>query len=304
MSAPTPKIAPARHTLLVLSGKGGVGKSSTSVLLARCLAAQGFRVGLLDVDLCGPSIPTMLGLTASSVRRSPAGWIPVFADEAQRLSVMSIGFILPGRDDPVIWRGPKKTAMIHQFLSEVSWGPLDFLIIDTPPGTSDEHLAVLEALTAASPEAAEAGARPYHIDGAVIVSTPQLVALDDARKEISFCRTVSIPVLGVIENMSVFTCPHCSTCTPVFATGGAERTAAALGCAFLGRLPLDPRLTRLLERGGDPFAPAAAPAPAPAPGQPADPLNGPLGEGTMTAISTTVGAILQSIGVAAPAAGQ
>nr|KAJ3418147.1 Nucleotide-binding protein 2 [Polyrhizophydium stewartii] len=162
-------------------------------------------------------------------------WVPVYTDDTKRLGVMSLGFLLPNKDDAVIWRGPKKTAMIKQFVADVAWGELDYLLIDTPPGTSDEHIAIAEQLKTHPPE------------GAVIVTTPQAVSLADVRKELSFCRKVGIPILGVIENMSGFVCPHCEECTELFSTGGGERLAAEQSLAFLGRVPIDPNLTTLME---------------------------------------------------------
>ncbi|KAJ3210296.1 Nucleotide-binding protein 2, partial [Clydaea vesicula] len=205
-----------KHIVLVLSGKGGVGKSTVSVNLALSLYFQGFKVGILDVDLTGPSIPRMFQVDHKQVHQASNGyrnidfendvtflflndrWVPVFVDQEQRLSVMSIAFLLQNKDDAIVWRGPKKNAMIKQFLSDVSWGELDYLIIDTPPGTSDEHISLVEFL------------RGQNLDGAVVVTTPQAVSLADVRKELNFCKKVEVPVLGVIENMSGFVCPHCA----------------------------------------------------------------------------------------------
>ncbi|CAO3666133.1 unnamed protein product [Rhizopus stolonifer] len=193
-----------KHIVLVLSGKGGVGKSSVTTQLALGLVHQGKKVGVLDIDLTGPSIPRMLGLDGKKIHQASQGWIPVYADENQRLSCMSIGFLLQSKNDSVVWRGPKKNAMIKQFLQDVYWGELDYLLIDTPPGTSDEHISVVEYLKSCNP------------DGAVIVTTPQAVAIADVRKEISFCRKVNMPILGVVENMSGYVCPHCAVCLNIF----------------------------------------------------------------------------------------
>ncbi|ORZ14088.1 P-loop containing nucleoside triphosphate hydrolase protein [Absidia repens] len=194
-----------KHIVLVLSGKGGVGKSSVTTQLALGLVDQGYKVGVLDIDLTGPSIPRMLGLDGKKVHQASQGWVPVYADEKQRLSCMSIGFLLTNKNDSVVWRGPKKNAMIKQFLQDVYWGDLDYLLIDTPPGTSDEHIGVVEYL------------KEFNPDGAVIVTTPQGVAIADVRKELSFCRKVKLPILGVVENMSGYICPHCavSSNTPI-----------------------------------------------------------------------------------------
>eukprot|EP01130_Rhizamoeba_saxonica_P012077 TRINITY_DN5057_c0_g1_i4.p1 TRINITY_DN5057_c0_g1~~TRINITY_DN5057_c0_g1_i4.p1 ORF type:complete len:193 (-),score=53.75 TRINITY_DN5057_c0_g1_i4:259-837(-) len=185
------------QTILVLSGKGGVGKSTVSSLLALSLVKMGKKVGLLDVDLCGPSIARIFGLEQHSVMNGPNGWIPVYADDEQRLGVMSLAF-LTKRDDPVVWRGPKKTSIINQFVHNIAWGDIDFLIVDTPPGTSDEHITAVEAF------------KDFNLDGAILVTTPQNVSIDDVQKEASFCRALDLEILGVIENMSGYVCPTCS----------------------------------------------------------------------------------------------
>jgi Mrp family chromosome partitioning ATPase len=172
------RMSSVKHKILVLSGKGGVGKSTFSAQLAFALAQQGKQVGLLDVDICGPSIPRMLGLVGHEVHQSAAGWSPVYVDD--NLGVMSIGFMLPGSDDAVIWRGPRKNGLIKQFLTEVVWGDLDYLIIDTPPGTSDEHISIVQYLKAAE------------IDGAIIITTPQEVSMADVRKELNFCKKTGL----------------------------------------------------------------------------------------------------------------
>ena len=190
------KLAGVKNKILVLSGKGGVGKSTFSTQLARMLAAKGYDVGLMDLDICGPSIPTMMGLVGQEVHQSNEGWSPVYVDE--NLGVMSIGFMLSNDDDAIVWRGPKKNGLIKQFLTDVCWGDLDYLIIDTPPGTSDEHISIVQYLNI------------ENNDGAIIITTPQEVALADVRKEVNFCKKTNVPILGVVENMSWFICPHCS----------------------------------------------------------------------------------------------
>lgn len=212
-----------RRRILVLSGKGGVGKSTVAANLAISLVLAGKRVGLLDVDIHGPSIPRMLRLGDADVRVLNGAIVPV---EKAGLKVMSIGFLLRGRHDAVIWRGPMKMSVIRQFLQDVEWGDLDYLVVDSPPGTGDEPLSVCQL---AAP-----------IDGVVIVTTPQDVATDDVRRSITFCRQLKLPILGVVENMSGFVCPACGKVTEIFKAGGGERMAADMDVPFLARIPLDP----------------------------------------------------------------
>nr|XP_055037392.1 cytosolic Fe-S cluster assembly factor nubp2 isoform X1 [Misgurnus anguillicaudatus] len=228
-----------KHVVLVLSGKGGVGKSTITTELALALKHAGQKVGILDVDLCGPSIPRMLNVGKPEVHQCDAGWVPVYADPQQQLALMSIGFLLEDPDEAVVWRGPKKTALIGQFVSDVAWGELDVLLVDTPPGTSDEHLAVLENL------------RKHRMDGAVLVTTPQAVSTGDVRREITFCKKTGVKILGIVENMSGFVCPHCSECSNIFSKGGGEELAKLTASVFLGSVPLDPLLTASLEEGRD-----------------------------------------------------
>lgn len=194
-------------------------------------------VGVMDTDICGPSIPKMMGVEAETIHVSSSGWSPVWVSD--NLGVMSVQFMLPNRDDAVIWRGPKKNGLIKQFLKDVEWGELDYLVIDTPPGTSDEHLSVNSFLK-------ESG-----VDGAVLVTTPQEVSLLDVRKEIDFCRKAKIKVLGIVENMSGFVCPKCTHTSQVFkaTTGGARALAKELGIEFLGAVPLDPRIGMACDYG-------------------------------------------------------
>ncbi|KAK2178176.1 hypothetical protein NP493_556g00056 [Ridgeia piscesae] len=230
-------LSSVKHIIVILSGKGGVGKSTVATQLALALRNEGNKVGLLDVDICGPSIPKMLNLQDKEVFQCSDGWVPVFVDKEQTLGVMSIGFLLHSSSDAIVWRGPKKNAMIKQFLRDVYWRQLDYLIIDTPPGTSDEHLSVVENI------------RQYNPDGAVLVTTPQAVSTGDVRREATFCKKTGIPVIGLVENMSGFVCPHCSECSNVFSKGGGEALAAQLDVPFLGCIPLDPQLTQSLEDG-------------------------------------------------------
>ncbi|KAG1850616.1 P-loop containing nucleoside triphosphate hydrolase protein [Suillus subalutaceus] len=236
------RLKTVKHIIIVCSGKGGVGKSSVSAQLALSLHASSpsARVGVLDVDLTGPSIPRMLGLDGHGVHQSSDGWVPVYADALgdgePRLACMSVGFLLKNKGDSVVWRGPKKNAMIRQFLSDVRWGELDYLVVDTPPGTSDEHLSLIEHLA------------PVHSRlSAVIVTTPQAVALLDAMKCLSFTRAVALPVLGLIENMSGYVCPCCGDVSNVFSTGGGAEMARREGVPFLGSMPIDTELVTLLD---------------------------------------------------------
>ncbi|KAK4090391.1 hypothetical protein Purlil1_5063 [Purpureocillium lilacinum] len=242
-----------KHIVLVLSGKGGVGKSSVTTQLALSLSLAGHSVGILDVDLTGPSIPRMLSIEASKVTQVPGGWAPVAVHEADpakgvgSLHAMSLGFLLPNRGDAVVWRGPKKTAMIRQFLRDVLWADTDYLLIDTPPGTSDEHISLVETL--------QAEARPGQVAGAVVVTTPQAVSTSDVRKELNFCFKTGIRVLGVVENMSGFVCPHCSDCTDIFGSGGGRSMADEFKVPFLGSVPMDAQFIALIEEGTRPHYP-------------------------------------------------
>jgi Mrp family chromosome partitioning ATPase len=258
-----------KHIVLVLSGKGGVGKSSVTTQLALSLSLQGHNVGVLDVDLTGPSIPRFFGIESAKVRQAPGGWLPVQVHRAQEsghaghtngtaqqgtigaargaLYCMSLGFLLANRGDAVVWRGPKKTAMVRQFLSDVQWGPLDYLLIDTPPGTSDEHISLVETLLKS--------ATPEQLAGAVIVTTPQAISISDVKKEINFCRKTAVNVLGVVENMAGFVCPNCSECTNVFSKGGGEAMALEFEVPFLKSVPIDPMFIRLIEEGKRPVYP-------------------------------------------------
>ncbi|KAJ7492407.1 cytosolic Fe-S cluster assembling factor CFD1 [Mycena latifolia] len=253
------RLQSVKNIIIVLSGKGGVGKSSVSTQLALNLyqSSSTARVGILDVDLTGPSIPRMLGLDGHGVHQSSDGWVPVYADGAEaRLACMSVGFLLKKKGDSVVWRGPKKNGMIRQFLSDVRWGDLDYLVIDTPPGTSDEHLSLLEHMA------------PVHSRlSSVIVTTPQAVALMDAMKCLSFTRAVNLPVLGLIENMSGYVCPCCGEISNVFSTGGGEEMARREGLTFLGSLPVDTDLVSLLDASDAKDGPDSTPE------QPAEPFQ-------------------------------
>lgn len=267
-----------KHTVLVLSGKGGVGKSTFSTQLAFGLARRGLKVGLLDVDICGPSIPFLCGVKGQEVHQSASGWSPVYVDvetdgEDAELGVMSIGFLMPDQDSAVIWRGPRKTGLIQQFFTSVDWGQLDYLVVDTPPGTSDEHISIVQLL--------KQSLKPT--DGAIVITTPQEVAMMDVRKELSFCKQTGLNVLGVVENMSRMEipfsalhfmngskeetiqvlemikklCPHLLDMKvgidvfPSSATSmdSPESMAKRFDCPFLGKIPLDPKLQQACEDG-------------------------------------------------------
>jgi Mrp family chromosome partitioning ATPase len=260
-----------RHIILVLSGKGGVGKSSVTIQLALALTQQGHNVGILDIDLTGPSIPRLLNLEDKKVTQAPGGWLPVQVHPAisdttistmngegsaknyppstprGSLHALSLAFLLPSRSSAVIWRGPKKTATIRQFLSDVFWPPgTDYLLIDTPPGTSDEHIAVVEELHKLATAVASENV-PQKLQGAVVVTTPQAISTSDVRKELNFCVKTSVPVLGVVENMAGFMCPCCGEISNIFSKGGGEVMAKECGVEFLGSVPVDTEFGSLVE---------------------------------------------------------
>lgn len=195
----------------------------------------------------------MFAIEDAKVTQAPGGWLPITVHEADpaagigSLRVMSLGFLLPRRGDAVVWRGPKKTAMVRQFLSDVYWDELDYLLIDTPPGTSDEHISLAETLLQK--------ARPDQLAGAVVVTTPQAVATADVRKELNFCQKTGIRIIGVVENMCGFVCPNCSECTNIFMSGGGEVMAKDFNVRFLGRIPIDPQFLVLIETGKRPRYP-------------------------------------------------
>jgi len=222
-----------KHKIIVMSGKGGVGKTSVSVNLAFTLALIGREVGLVDIDLHGPNIAKMLGVEGEGFVGSEKGIEPVRV--LPNLKAASISFATANPDMPIIWRGPLKMSAIRQFLEEINWGDLDFLIVDSPPGTGDEPLSACQLIP--------------DVSGAVIVTTPQDVSILDARKSVYFARQLKIPVIGIIENMSGFVCPHCGKETPIFKKGGGEKAAKDLGVPFLGRIPFEPDLVDMADRG-------------------------------------------------------
>jgi Mrp family chromosome partitioning ATPase len=222
------RLAGIKNKVLVMSGKGGVGKSSTAVNLALALAQEGLTVGLLDIDLHGPSVPKMLGIGESRIQNGPDGLQPV--EYLQNLKVISVGFLLGSEDEALVWRGPAKTGLIQQFLRDVDWGALDYLVIDCPPGTGDEPLTAVQNVLGTGGKAS----------GAIIVTTPQEVAVLDVQKSITFCRHLDMPVLGVIENMSGFVCPKCGEVVDIFKQGGGQQVAERMNTPFLGQIPIEP----------------------------------------------------------------
>jgi ATP-binding protein involved in chromosome partitioning len=221
-----------KNKLLVMSGKGGVGKTSTAVNLAIALSNKGYRVGIMDVDLHGPDVPRMLGITGMPEVNQNKKLNPLSYSE--NLKAISIESFTPNKDDAIIWRGPLKFSAIRQFIGDVEWGNLDFLVIDSPPGTGDEPLTVAQTITDAR---------------AIIVTTPQEVALADVRKSINFCKTVKMEIFGLIENMSGFSCPHCGEMITLFGSGGGEKTASQMNVKFLGSIPFDPRMVACGDSG-------------------------------------------------------
>jgi ATP-binding protein involved in chromosome partitioning len=232
------KMSKVRHKIAVISGKGGVGKSTVAVNLAVALAMHGHadRIGILDADIHGPSVPRMLGLTGQRLQVGPPGAFP--ASGTLGIKVVSMDFLLPDENAPVIWRGPMKMTAIRQFLSEIVWGDLDILLIDLPPGTGDEPLSIAQLL----PE----------MDGVVIVTIPSKVSQVVVKKSITFARQLGMPIIGIIENMSGFTCPHCGKKSDIFESGGGRKIAEELNIAFLGSIPIDQEICEDADRG-EPF---------------------------------------------------
>jgi len=220
-----------KHTIVVQSGKGGVGKSTVSLNLAVSMAKKGLKVGLLDADITGPSIPMMAGLSGQDAKIEGKKILPT---EIHGVQIISMDLLL-NAETPVIWRGPLKMAAIKQFLADVKWGELDVLVIDLPPGTSDEPLTISQLFE--------------NISGTIIVTTPQLVAVHDVIKSIGFASKVGMPILGIIENMSSLTCPHCSKEIEVFSQGGGKAIADELGLVFLGKIPLVPSVVAEGDKG-------------------------------------------------------
>lgn len=232
----TDSLRKIKHKILVLSGKGGVGKSTVSANLAVALSQKGHEVGILDIDIHGPSIPKMLGVEDRRPGESESGISPVFY--SPKLRVMSMGFLLEDKDSPVIWRGPLKMTVIKQLIGDVDWGNLDYLIVDIPPGTGDEPLSIAQLIPGC--------------DGAIVVTTPQDVALVSVRKSINFVKKMNMPVIGILENMSGFTCPHCGKSVDIFKTGGGLKVSKDFNVPFLGKIPIDPKIV-LTGDSGEPY---------------------------------------------------
>ncbi len=231
-AAITKSLGIIKNKILVMSGKGGVGKTSTSVNLSIALANKGYKVGIMDVDLHGPDVPRMLGLEGTPEVNQNKKLNPL--SYSNNLKAISIESFTPNKDDAIIWRGPLKFSAIKQFIGDVDWKDLDFLIIDSPPGTGDEPLTVAQTISDAK---------------AVIVTTPQEVALADVRKSINFCKIVKMEIFGLLENMSGFSCPHCSETINLFGSGGGEKTARQMGIPFLGKIPFDPQMVTCGDTG-------------------------------------------------------
>jgi ATP-binding protein involved in chromosome partitioning len=229
----TEHLGKIRYKIMVMSGKGGVGKSTVAVNLAAVLAMEGLRVGILDADIHGPNVPKMWGTDWKPLQGGNEAIRPV--EVLPNVKLISMAFLLPNPDSPVVWRGPIKHTAIKQFLGDVEWGDLDFLIVDLPPGTGDEPLSVAHLIEG--------------MDGSIIVTTPQDVALLDSRKSVNFSRILKIPVIGIVENMSGLKCPECGHLIPLFKIGGGEKAAIDLGVPFLGRVPIDPEVVQKSDSG-------------------------------------------------------
>ena len=229
-------ISRIKNKIIVMSGKGGVGKTTVAVNLAYGLALKGYKTGILDVDIHGPNIAKMLGIEKQRLGNSHLGMEPI--EVMQNLKAISMALLIEDPDKPIIWRGPLKMQTIKQFLSDVDWGTLDYLIVDAPPGTGDEPLSVCQLIS--------------DINGAVIVTTPQDVAILDSRKSVQFAKELKIPVIGIIENMSGFLCPHCQKEIDLFGIGGGEKAANNLEVPFLGRIPIELEVVKSGDLG-EPF---------------------------------------------------
>ena len=223
-----------KHVIIVISGKGGVGKSTVSANIAETLSMQGYQTGIMDVDITGPNIPKMFHVEDEKLSVDDNRLL-VPVDVPPSLKLVSMAFLLPSKDPALTWRGPVRSSAVQQFIEDVNWGPLDYLIIDMPPGTGDEALSIIQLIPKA--------------DGTVIVTTPQEVSLLDARKTVTFSSIANIPIIGIVENMSGFVCPHCGEVTNIFKSGGGEDAANQLGIQFLGRIPLEAGVVNSGDKG-------------------------------------------------------
>ncbi len=223
------------HKIVVMSGKGGVGKTTVAVNLAFALAQRGFKVGIMDVDLHGPNAPLMTGVEGMPIHGSEDKIFPIKSPMHENVSVLSISSFLPDPDSPVVWRGPLKIGAIRDFMTKGDWSDRDILIVDTPPGTGDEPLTVMQLMP--------------DVDGAVVVTSPQKVALLDSRKSVNFAKQLEIPLFGIIENMSGFICPHCGEEIDIFKVGGGEQTALEMDVPFLGRVPITDKVVETGDEG-------------------------------------------------------
>jgi len=226
------RLAKIKRKILVMSGKGGVGKSTVAAYLALILAEKGSQVGLLDVDLHGPSIARLMN-ARSGLQMPEGGGVKPYP-YSDHLGVVSMEMVMGDKDTAVIWRGPLKISAIRQFISDIEWGNLDFLVVDSPPGTGDEPLTVAQTIPDAE---------------ALIITTPQEISLADVRKSINFCRQVNMKILGLVENMSGFVCPHCGEKLPIFGMGGGERVAKDMDIPLLGQIPINPLMVERSDRG-------------------------------------------------------
>jgi len=242
----TQSLGKIKNKILVMSGKGGVGKSTVSVNLALGLANKGYQVGLMDVDMHGPDVVRMLDLKGTiEPPKTPDALVPPLKYN-DNLKVVSLEYMMRDRDEAIIWRGPLKIQAIRQFVSDMDWGELDYLVIDAPPGTGDEPLSVAQTIPNVK---------------AIVVTTPQKVALADVRKSINFCKTVKVEIAGVVENMSGFVCPHCNETVDIFKSGGGESLARELELPFLGKIPMDPKVV-MAGDDGTPYLSSDAESPA------------------------------------------
>jgi len=227
------KLSQIKNKIVVLSGKGGVGKSTVATNIAMSLALRGYKTGLLDVDIHGPSIPTIFGFEGKRLQNDGVSILPI--EYGDNLKIISIGFLLENNNDPIVWRGPAKASFIKQMISDVFWGELDYLVVDCPPGTGDEPLSIIQLLE--------------DVTGAVIVTTPQKLAISDVKKSVNFCKHLNVPVIGVIENMSGFICKECNKTVEIFKSGGGEKMAQEMNVPFLGKIPIDPDIVEAGDSG-------------------------------------------------------